>query len=713
MSAQLDWEIEDVETPLPHTVPESKRQLHGCRRWLRVLALIALVAAVGLVFLRFRVVQERNKIEDELRVAVELELAALEGGDRDLFLNQQDTEDRTWRRVQETAFNNHHAQAGRAPWEDAPQVPRYTGKVPVVYVQGDEAWAEVEVERGDLTWRELWFYRWTQGAGWRHTRFDEDWLGEEQALATIHLRLAFPQRDEAIVSTLAREMEAWYDVVAPLVGVHPTSAIVLDVQFDHRGSRTPAPQPFWVADSFTLKAPSPHQGPLSDHGDPSSILRRQMAGYLAAAIIAHQAGLYPTQELAPAVNALRDELRDWAVARIAGIASEDAEWDTLPTPLIDALVARDGIGSLPRLIASLNQAETVQGTLATAGLNPPDPEVLLAFHVAAVTRAFHQLDKSSLNSLLDPQADGAWRRNQSSLLDWRQQAAQSGHIWPAVSALRLDSIAFTDPIAWVETETTRSDGSVYRQTYFFRYSDERWLLTSPDPAYFGERRTTRTENLVFNYFEREAQWFEERIPKLQSVFSQAAADLGIPTTGLVITVETEIEPGRDATLRFTSPAIAGWRVDRPDDQLPQMAIQLLGSLLQTRLQIGVEDNIHYFLAHVGAFVWELERLFPGQIDWEMWIGSSFDDVPPSRLADLWTVPADEPDQWEVERTMSGYRALFLFVTDAYGPKVVPALLDNALETDDPDEWLRSSIGDGLDEIEPLWQAWVLENYGEK
>jgi hypothetical protein len=711
MSAQLDWEIEDVETPLPDTVPEAKRPFQGCRRWLRLLALIVLAVAVGLVFLRFRVTQKRNETEDELRAAVELELTALEGRDRDLFLNQQDPDDRSWRRVQETAFDDYHAQAGQAPWEETPQVPRYTGKVPSVHVQEDEAWAEVEVERGDYMWRELWFYRWTQDAGWRHSRLSEDWLGEETALATIHLRLAFPQRDEAIVSTLAREMEAWYDVVAPLLGARPVSATVLTVQFAYRGLRSATPQPFWVSDSFTLRAPSPHQGPLSDDGGPSSILRRQMAEHLASAVIAHQNDVYPTQELTPAVNALRDELRDWAVSHIAGIASEDAEWDIVPTPLMDALVARDGIGSVPPLVAGLNQAETVQGALATAGLKPLAPEVLVAFHVAAVMRAFSGLDKRGLSALLDPQADGAWRRNQLNVLDWRQQAAQSGHIWPVASALRIDSIVFADPVIWVEAETTRSDGSVYHQTHFFRYSDEQWLLTSPDPAYFGERRTTRTENLVFNYFEREAQWAQDRIPKLQSVFSQAAADLGIPTAGLVITVETEIEPGRDAMLRFTSPAIAGWRVDRPDDQLPEMAIQLLGILLQTRLQIGVEDNIHYFLANVGAFVWELERLFPNQINWEMWIGSSFDDVPPARLADLWLVAADESDQWEVERTLSGYRAFFVFVTDAYGAEMVPALLDNALETDDPDEWLRRSIGAGLDTIEPLWQAWVLENYG--
>jgi hypothetical protein len=286
-------------------------------------------------------------------------------------------------------------------------------------------------------------------------------------------------------------------------------------------------------------------------------------------------------------------------------------------------------------------------------------------------------------------------------------------MWPIASTLRIESIVFADPIIWVEAETTRSDGAVYRQTHFFRYSDEKWLLTSPDPTYFGERRTTRTENLVFNYFEREAKWVQDRLPKLQSVFSQAATDLGIPTAGVVITVETEIEPGRDATLRFTSPAIAGWRVDRPDDQLPQMAIQLLGTLLQTRLQFGIEGNMHYFLAHLGAFVWELERLFPNQIDWEMWIGSRLNDVPPTRLADLWSLSADESDQWEMERAFSGYYAFFVFVTDAYGAEMIPALLDNALETKDPDEWLRRSIGAGLDEIDPLWQAWVSENYPEQ
>lgn len=714
MSVELDWEIEDVETPLLDTAPEVERHFGGCRRRLSLLALAALVLIGGLGFLWFRVQQKEKESESELRAAVELELAALIDGDRDLFLNRQDPDDRRWRRVQESVFDNYHSVAGRSPWEERPQVLRYTGQVPAVRMQGDEAWAQVEIERGDRAWRELWFYQWTQDAGWRHVPFDENWLGEEQALVTTHLRLSFPMRDEAIVSALARKMEAWYDVIAPLYGVRPTSATVLTVEFAYRSSRSTTPQPFWVRGSSTIEAPSPHQGALSGDASPNATLQRQMAGYLAEALIAHQTGLHPTADLEPEVKALRGELQEWATARIAENVPDQTEWTTLPTPLLDALVARDGVQVNAELIGSLSRARSLEQALAAAGVDPPDPLVRLAFHVAAVNRAVHELDRSSFNDLLDPQADVAWRRNQLNELEWRQRTAQSGEVWPAPAALQVESVVFNGPIAWVEAEMTTSDGAIYRRTYFFRQVDGQWLLTAPDPAYFGERRVTRTENLVFEYFEREAEWFEEEIPtKLQSVLSQAAADLGLPTAGFVITFETEIESGIEGPGPFASPTIAGWRVDRLDDRIPQMALLLLGRLLENSVQISADENLRYRMAYVGAFVWELERLFPEQIDWEAWVGVDIKQVPALTLADLWAERAFDSDEGDLQQLFSIYRALFEFLAETYGLEVVPSLLDNLPQTDSLDEWLLLSTGHGLDEVEPAWQAWVSATYGEQ
>jgi hypothetical protein len=72
------------------------------------------------------------------------------------------------------------------------------------------------------------------------------------------------------------------------------------------------------------------------------------------------------------------------------------------------------------------------------------------------------------------------------------------------------------------------------------------------------------------------------------------------------------------------------------------------------------------------------------------------------------MPNLEPEDSSDMRVSGSYRALFEFLTETYGPEVVPALLDNVSQTDDLDEWLRLSTGHGLDEVEPAWQTWAAD-----
>jgi hypothetical protein len=718
MSIQLDWEIEDVESPLPESPPEPGQNASGCRRWVRLSAVAVLVLAVALAVFGLRLRERQKENLAAFRAAVDLELKALIEGDRDLFLNRQDPDDSRWGRVQESTFNDYHSLVRRNPWEDLPEAPEYTGRVPFVDVQQDYGQAQVEVKWGDQTWRELWFYEWTRENGWRHVRFDENWLGEEKALATSHLHFIFRKRDAAIVSALAREMEEWYNLLAPLVGVRPTSSNVLTVRFEYRSARSTPNELFWIRNSSTLVGPSPHQGRLTADGRPNPLLRRQMATRLAEALIAQQSGTHPNEQLAAEVNALRDELRDWAVGRIAAQEVTATGWDLLPTPLIDALVVQYSTATLANLVAILGQAPDLKEALASAGLNPPDPGQRFAFAVAAVERARHEQNQNTLEALLDPRAGGSWRRNRLSELEWHQEVGRADGIWPALSALRIESVVFNGDIAWVETETTQSNGAIYRQTYFFRSVDGQWLLTAPDPAYFGEPQEMRMENLVLKYYERETEWVERYLVTLQPVLRQFAADLGIPRAGVVITVETEIQsdngyPSQDSpqSVRILSPAVEGWRVDSRDSSSLEIILQLLGVLFERRIQGLVQDNMRFLMAYYGAFLWELERLFPQDFDSDVFfLGVGANNAPLPALNDLWLEP-DTEDDAGVLRYLNGFRTLFLFLAKTYGPQVVPSLIDHLSHSEDLDAWLRTSTGSGLDEIAPLWQAWISENYG--
>ncbi len=726
MPVQLDWEIDDAETQPPAVSREAERRLSGCRRWGRRFALIALAVTVGLGFLALRIRQKKNEIENEVRALVQLELNALINGDQDLFQSRQDPEDPRWQRAQEQAFNDYHRYSNLAPWQDSPQHFQYTGQVPIVDVEQHQARAHVEVTRGGRTWRELWFYEWTEADGWNRVRFDESWLGEQQALTTVHLRFTYPEQDATAVHALANDMEAWLGILATLLGVRLSGAPLLTVQFDHRNPTYPQSLEMrWVRNSFELLAPSPHQ--VSADGDLSPDMRGELAGYLVEALIAQQTGLQPSETLGPVIKALRDELRDWAVARIADEASDTqvpdaSDWTALPTPLLDAVVAHDGVQVIPLLVANLGKSQTLDEVLASAGLDPPEPALRLAFHLTAVHRVFHHLDEMAFRTLLDPNADRNWREYYMNELRSRRNAVQAGYFWPALSSLQIKSVVFNDTIAWVETQSTQEDGATYHQTHFLRLVDDRWLLTSPDPAYFGARRTTRTENLVFDYFECEAEWFEERVPvALQALFSKAATELGIPTDGLVVTMQTELQPGIDGWmseggrhLRYSSPCVIGWPVDRLDDQVLELTVPLISVLFETRMQNTPQEDPRYVLVHIGALLWELKRLFPERADWTAWLPIDASTVPLTSLEEMWESLATDPneDEFEREQLWVGYHVLFEYLVESYGPAVVPLLLDNVGRTDDLDEWLRLSTGDGLDQIQPAWQAWIRDRYGE-
>jgi hypothetical protein len=429
-------------------------------------------------------------------------------------------------------------------------------------------------------------------------------------------------------------------------------------------------------------------------------------------------GVHPDESLGPTSDALRDELRDWALAQLAPASLGQGGWSIMPTPLLDALVARAGVQAISRLAPHLRRSQTLDQALASAGLDPPDPVTRLAFHLAAVDRAFHDLDEFHYRDLLDPQSDPTWRQYQlDRFRRWRDRA-QTDQAWPGPVSLQIESGVFNDPLSWVEARTTGHDGTTYLQIHFFRKVDDGWLLTSPDPALFAQSHIARTANLILRYFEPDAPWFEDRLPaKLQAVFSQAAADLGIPTDNVVITVEMTLQPGVDGwteedggRVRFTSPSVAGWPLDPLEEPVLRMAPALIVALFQTALQNAPQDNYPYLFTHVAAFWWEMERLFPEHILLEHWFPMDARAASALSLADLWESTTLEADQERSEQIWFGYRLLLDYLVATYGPQVVPALLDNVARTDDLDRWLRLSTGHGLDEIEPAWRAWLLESY---
>jgi hypothetical protein len=515
-------------------------------------------------------------------------------------------------------------------------------------------------------------------------------------------------------------MEDWYTILTPILGLPLGSPSVLKVNLAYRAPSAGSLQPRWVRNGSTLEAPSPHQGTLTLGDTPTPELRQLMAYHMVDGLIEQQSGERALTAPGPVVSALRAELRDWAV-KYLGSAAREPFAPVLPaTPLLDAIVAGAEMGKLPALVISLDGSQTLDEVVAAAGITPPDVITRLAFHIAALDRALFELDEDHYRTLVDPETAETWRRGQIGLVADRRQITQAGQMWPVPSSLRVTSVVFNAPFAWVATETETHDGALYSQTVFLRQVDDQWKLTAPDPAFLGERRETQTENLRFLYYEADAAWFEERIPgQMQRALEQASADLDIPTGGLLITLVTNSVPGASAIrstrtprVRFPSPSIDGWRIDRPDPEELRVAVEILGALLETRISASDGEDMRFVMAHVGAYFWEIERLFPRQADWETWFDIGIGPVRALELSELWELPRSEPGDGMRNMVWSGYRALFHFLSETYGPEVVPALLYNVSGTDNLDEWLRLATGHGLDEVEPAWHVWVADYYAE-
>jgi hypothetical protein len=717
MAVKLDWEIDDVDAPLPGIETETSGGT-GCRRWWRLLALIMLVAAIGLGYLGLKLHQKKSEIEGELRAVVELELNAFINDDRDLYLAQQDPHSGRWRREQETGLDDYHTQVERSAWDETWFFAAYTGQVPVVRVEGDQGWALVEVARGESAWREMWFYQWTQADGWRHVRLDPDWPGDEQEHATSHLRLTYPERDADLVAALADEMEGWYEILAPLFGVDLAGSFPppLPVRFSVYDSpyRPNKVNLHWRCTPLTLTliAPSPHQGRFSADNTPGPEMRQQMATRLAEALIAYQSDLCPDTALPVEISALRHELRDWAVAYLARTWPDLGAWNAPPTPLVEALVARQGIQVIHQLAAHLHGPETLDQVLAAANLDPPDPMTRFAFLLVADSRAMHDLNLHDYEALADPQANRTWRDYRTEQWSWQYQFNTFDDTWP----LRVESVVFNGEMAWVEAKTTRPDGSTQRQTHFFRQAGERWLLTSPDPAYFGQARTTQTENLTFHYLERDVQWFEEAVPtRLQAALDQAVVDLDLPTRDFTFTVETDMRglyswTSGSNVIKLASPSLANWPGVQPEKLAASLAQPLL-SLLASRFDTDMSTGFGYPAWAVKSAIiqWEIRRLFPEQAA-SLWPAVDAAKVATLSLDDLGTTVGSDLASRQQRRFQEGYRTLVEYLAETYGPEAVVVLLENLPQPGGLEAWLLLSTGHGVEEVEPGWQAWVLATY---
>ncbi len=710
MPAKLDWRIEDEDFSPTDDLPPPQRR-SGWARWGGLALFLVLALGLGLGTLWGYVRREQRKVEQALREVVELELAALRQGDRELFLSFQAPSGSSWREAQAELFDAYQAwlevqsqpRYWVTPWKNAP--PAYTGDVGRVSVSGKEGWAQVGVEcpkAEGLCWQ-TWPYRWLGGV-WRHVPIDRAWMGEAQEFDTAHLHLVYAERDEAAAQALAAEMEAWYARLAPLYGLDPSAPTAPQVRLEFGRLSNHLTDAFYFGCSrpYQISGPALEQVLWTQDGALNHETRRQLATCLAQALIADGAGLTRRgyENLPVEMWALSQELRDWAL----GVLDIPLAPGAPGTPLLEALVAQHGRQAVGRLAEGLDRWGTLDQALAASQLPLADSTRVFAFLIEARRRL--ELGDNTPSRL--------------ALNDFLVEARTV--FFSSSQGLTIQSVSFRGDLAWVEVESLEpavrwpglsdereqapdpDDLVRARRTLFFRRADERWLYTRPDPAYFGARQEERSANLVLGYPARDARWYQGLTDALQPVLEQAAADLGIEPGGLVLTVEVGIPPvdynivaeHQGQTVYRLSPHLRGWNETQPSRRWLAFDYSgpLLDLLMASKVGIRLGSPLRSLYDAVGE--WELAQLFP-------------EETARSRQLQM---PLRDPERFDEFEFQSDYYSLVAYLVEAYGPETLPRMLASLDDSDDLDGWLRLVTGgDGVAEVEPAWQAWVAQQEG--
>jgi Tol biopolymer transport system component len=185
MPVAFDWEFQEEDPDPSHRPERGLGRFAGGRRWSSWLVLmVALIVVGGPVFGLWakRQLDAAEKIDEELRAVVELELKTIAGGDVDLFRGLQDPNDARWLGRQIARYISRPQSLVPVPGMTVDERPT---EVAAVRTYGELGEVELvqwfttsEEGQGDpLPFRTTWFYRQDQEGVWHHVAPPKDYSG--------------------------------------------------------------------------------------------------------------------------------------------------------------------------------------------------------------------------------------------------------------------------------------------------------------------------------------------------------------------------------------------------------------------------------------------------------------------------------------------------------------------------------------------------------
>jgi|GEM_PF-345553 len=353
MGIQLDWQIEADSTQQQYSEDPENRKRRRRMRWqlLTAMAFVALVVCGVISFLVWRVNEIEQRVEDNLRAAVEAELAAIRIGNFNAYMDIQRSASPPFIEAQRNLFTE---------YQTLKQAGRLSPETNIVSIDIDEQRGRVIIEEeiDGLRYQQAWFY-WnyepetTEGndpsAGWRHVPQDWTFWGDENTITRGQYSLTYYDLDAQFAEPLAERLDEWIGNTCQWMtctALPDSIEIIIDPEAGIRQQWEPE-------NGWRLRVLSPlvsGRVPLESR----NIAEQDIVESLTERLMDNATGgrlqfVFEGALIAFDTTWLKFTLRDWFMAQFFGTEE----------PFLDSITAIYGDAIIPTITQSINDGEQI------------------------------------------------------------------------------------------------------------------------------------------------------------------------------------------------------------------------------------------------------------------------------------------------------------------------------------------------------------------